>query len=601
MDPLNYVVPECIDLILQHLIFHQVLNLTLVSPTWSETVHNSSVAMRRMTFVLRPESYQKLQKSSRRYQSIRVLHDDIMIQKQIFLSPILQSLRFLRSLSFYGTFDKLCIEDFFNNIGRLTHNFRVEHLTFYGNVANINFLIRKFIAIKEYETITLIAFEKESFRSIFNQLRTKKSVLCGMKIRNFCFNETLRNDCVNELHLSTTKIDKNSIKALLESFRSLKVLKIENEDLMKSNAQRAFIEANSSRNLEVKIISNPSVDHFLLLCNPEVQNLIFQHFSGEDLLNVSLVSKIWFNLSKSKVSENLKYNLISSMITKRTYDNVETTLNESISSFIRIHPYTSTMKELTLEIKPKSISSLVQLFSFRRFNNLKLLNVTCHEQSSLDDLRLPTSLEFLYLTNFTLGHRNQSTSFFEFLAEAKGLKDLQFYETKGLESLFTTNISNRVRFKLRRLRLFIDETNSEVSKNFQSFINSQAQSLEGLSLNQIHAETVNAIAQSSCLTSLEVRSIDNEIRSMEFRPKIESLFELKVPTLHFEDAKILMKLAPKLRKIYMFCLSHEFLQFLEKKFTFLEELNFTRREKMFHNDFNINKSLKLRRKPFYGE
>lgn len=601
-NPVSFVVPDCFDLILQHFKWYEILTLSLVSTSWARTVNDSSAAMKKITFVLWPESSTRLQKSTRRYQSIRVCHDDIEIQRANFLSSILTSLQWLRSLSFNGTFGQLCIDDFFNKLERNSQNLHVHHLTFYGNNSNIDLLLKRFTALKIYRSITLIAFEKETFINLLNLLRAEKLFLIGMKIKKLNLTGLSQNDCVTELHLSRTKIDTISIEGLLKMLNRLKILNIADWEAINYVSKRKLVEMCSPLRLEMRIISTPPADYFLLSSTPNIHNLILQHLSGEELLNVSIVSKAWFNLSKGKISKDLQFNLLSTKITSRSYENVSTTMTENLSSVVKLSHYTSNLRELNLELEPRSITNLIFLLSNHSFNNLTLLNVSCHESSLLDNLKLPTTLKILHLSNFHLGSPDLSSAFFQFLSEAKALEDLQFSDSRGLEKLFTTNVARRTQFKLRSLKLIVDEAIPEVSQNFRSFLKIQARTLEVLIINEIHADTIEHLAENSCITSLDVQSLHISPEGLEFLKALDFLKELKVPTIeNFEDVKVLLKLAPNVEKVYLFRLSETCLNFLQTFMTHLREIQFTRRQKLIPNISDIKMGIKLRRNSFYGD
>lgn len=581
LDPVKVVLPECLELMFQHLMCHQILNLSLVSPSWAKSVDESYVALKRITFVLRPENFNNLQKSSRKYQNVRVFHDDILIQRADFLSPLLMALKSKRSLSFSGRFGKACIEDFFDKLTENIGDFCVDHLTFYGTVSNAAMLLKRFAAIKEYSTITLIAFGKGTFRNdVINQLRAGKVILKSLSLCKLNRTELVQNSSIKELHFSKVTIDKESAEHLVKLFINLKMISVDNWDLMRSDVQQLLRE-RCIAGFECRIMPNLPVDYFMVLSAPNVQNLISQHFSCEDLISVSTVSKSWFNMSKVKISKTVEYNLFSSFVTKRTYENVNTVVDEDIISVIKTFPFTFTLKELSVELMPKSITNLVYLFKFQHFRNLTLLNVTCHESSPLDDLKLPTTLETLHLTNFQLTSDDAvSTTFYESLAQAKALVNLQFFETVGLDKLFSTDIAKTLEFKLRALRLLVDETNSEMVENFRSFLKSQLKTLETLSVNKVHVDTIRVIAENSCITSLEILSFAGSLESLNVAKDIETLTDLLVPTIKsFEDLKFLLKLAPKLRKIHLFRLSETSLEYLRKNFNHLQEIRFTKGQK----------------------
>ena len=593
LDPLDRLPSEYHDLIFQHFRCKPLLNLSCVSSSWAQKIGTSSVAMKKVYVNYNHDSKHVISESLRSYQNIKI-KQDIMNQEESFLLKLLKFSSTMNSLSFEGFYEVERIEKFSECL-RIKHqtpliNFPLKHLRFFGEVTNIDKILLYFsimlgiVGRDAYESIELNALSSETFAKTFQYLQAKKLILNGMEVGNLSLSRFVYLTTIEHLQISLTTLDEESAELLRDHCIALKQFTIDDWNFLDEDAKNVFInlechEAEQELVVEELIRHNEDWTAHTLT---ELHDYVFQHLSFEELMNSSTVSREWFEASSKMIEEksvfDTKHSDIPTKNRKRRYQNIHATINEEIN-IMKILPFAENLTELYLEVMPESNDHIVTLFSKAppAFNKLNLLELACHENSTLDNLKLPITLKTLHLTNFTLNAVTlHDTDFFNFLCKAKELSELKFFQSFGLENLFKSDVSEIFPFNLKTLKLPILKRVNEVKNNFDKFLLSQSKSLEDLSLHKVNVCTIQKLTIGFKLKSFGFMFVEGS--SMEIKGQMTTITDLQLPQIkgrtHFASLKRYMSIAPDMKIVHVYRLNENILLHLQENFKKLEEIRY---------------------------
>lgn len=585
-DPMIHIVPECHDLIFQHFRYQHMKVLKMVSQIWARSVEASTELLNKSRFVLTPENKDVLMNTPRRYWHIKA-KQDVLNNDPEFLKVLIIFLPTLKSLSFEGSFDD-CINTFFEELEALNDAnilSNLEHLTLFGDVTNIELFLSRFTSIKgrsssikrkEFKSIELIALRCEVFWSIFKHLRSQTLVLRSMNIRNVSRNDLVYMKSVKQLRLISSKIDRESAEALRQYFYDLGVLEIDNFNSLPDRVRQVFKDG-SIRSMEILNLPTPTLDDFMVHLPEAIHSLIFQHLICEDLTKLSTVSKTFFNFTSKAVAKTATYNSFSSNQTRRCYENVNTTISHDIICMSKVHSFVPWLKELYLEVQGDSIQNVSIMFSQRNFPLLTTLSIACHQKSVLDNIKFPTTIETLHLSNFIFApDMPELTPFYRFLEQAVNLVELQFFDTTGIENLFKNDLSANFPFNLKALKLQIQNDDFEIHENIDLFLKRQSKSLQKLILHKADVKTIKMIVERCNLTMFGLWHVrESEEDLIDCTDQMENLNEIQLPIV--KNANVLkhfLKFGVNVKVVHVYVLSDKLLDYLRNVCKSLEEIRF---------------------------
>lgn len=595
-DPLQRLSSEDVDLIFQHFRCKPLLNLSQVSQSWAAEINKSFFVMKKTSFNFSDESQSTLMESSRKYQNIRVIQDTFNHDPE-YLPKLLNLIRSLRSLSFQGDFEMSCIQEFFQKFKMNTAvgECHLNHLTFIGEVTNIEKILCEFSNIlslmnkKSYESIELIEVPSNTFSNIFKNLWTRKLILKGMNISlpnadGFCGQKFM-----THLEMFSTRIDKPVAEKLRDFCFNLETLSIDDLNSLDEEVKQLFTNHPVAKPLRILILPAPNIHDFIIRLPEELHAQIFQHLTREDLMSTSAVCKTFFNFSKKFIESRFVYNSMRRTALKRKYQNLDVVILNDVICLNKIFSLAQNLREMTIEVEPEAIKNVVFLFSLQKFQNLTLLNIASHYNATLDDLRFPTSLKILHLTNFTLTLMSQHPEgipFYKFLKNATHLIELKMFDSFGMEKLFQSNVfqhASKFPFKLQTLKLPIHDNSNGVQENFDEFLISQSKSLEYLGLHKVHVKTLQTLTQSRFkLKFLGILIVEGSMENLNDRAgSLLTLNELQLPQIRDENQLTILSpligLAPNVERVHVLLLTADMLHHLHKTLKSLKEIHFSRK------------------------
>lgn len=577
IDPMLHVNAYCVELILHHLRCRQLLSLGTVSKSWHKIIGNSHVAMKQTSYNLNCDSKGALERSSRNYQSIKV-KQDIENPEPDFLLALLKFITTLRFLSIEGKLHGDSIAEFFYELNLITNVFNLQHLTFIGNVGNIETILENFSLMKTFDSLTMSEVSSRTFSTILKFANTKKLILKNMNLSDPAMNEYQYRQEIQKLHMSRTKCDRASLEAIFDFCPNIKTVSFDDFESLDEDV-KILIESHSN-NMRVEAMPKPRVIDIIVQLPEPLHEMIIQHLSHEELMDTSEVSTTWFNFTKKFICDRSIFNLESRHDRKRNYGNFHATINEDLISLNNFFPIGSCLKEACIEVLPNSVRNVKFLFTIRNFPNLTMLNLACHENATLDNLKFPTTLKVLHLSNFTFrSEKPETTQFFKFLTQAKHLIDLQFFACSKLENLFNADVSESVSFKLQSLRIPFIECFSQVDEKFNKFLKTQSESMEMLSLAKVNINTICNLCDGFKLKSFGFLSISGLVDDLINRKcSMETVEEIQIPLIAREkQVEVLdpyLKLAPNMKTLCIQNLTDVLLTHLRESFKLLEEIRY---------------------------
>lgn len=568
-DPLAHIPLDCHDLIFQHIRKKTLLNLSKVSSSWYKYFGENFKVMERTIFNFKDESQDALNSSSRHYQCVRI-RQEITNQNVDFLAKLSKFLPYVRSISFEGLFTAECVELFFDAIDE--HTLKLEHLSFVGEDTNISLLMQKFSVLKTYNTITLIGVTTQEFSRIFKNLNTSKLILKNLKLNQLLVPEFQPQPAINQVEILMSTVDENSITTLINNCGNLASIKFDNWDQLSESVKTLVTSYNN-----VRLEKSEKINLDPTLRIPEyLQALIFQHLPHEEILSTSTLSKTWFNYTKDVIAEQHMFFLRNSSVTKRNYCNIFFTIRRSFNAII---PLTMHLKEITIEIMPGTINHVTLLFSIFNFPKVKYLNLSCHQSEALKDLQVPTSaLTQLVLTNFFfVSKAPQLTRFFKVLASAEKLKTLQFIDCRGLENLFSIDVTKFFFLSLQQLRF--NYQHDEIKENVCNFLLSQRNSLKFLSLGTVDSLTVCKLFDDLKLTSFGLKRLIGPTEALQKRKfEHDTLTHLTIAQNELHVLKTVRRLIKNIQSLHVKELSNELLSYVQENLQSVNEVRFVERK-----------------------
>lgn len=404
-----------------------------------------------------PKSRSQLLTSSKKYESIEVYHEDVINQDDEFLKPIFIFLDSLKSLTFKGAYTDSCIDCFFNELKRddVRKRFHVENLTFMGDIRNTELILSKFYDIKKFTTVTFFGMKSEKFCNILAKTQnTKNIVLKDMDIREIDRTFFTLQGHIEKIVLSMTKISRGALKDLMNHIPSLREIKTNNLSSLDVDTKDLFTRIDDDQDYRIEISPTlPSRDFFIGL--PEhLHNFVLLHFNVEDLLNVSQVSTTCYKFTREAIRKKVLFNSLheADHEPRNNYENIEIAINDT-NSLSRFASFRA-LKEVNLEVET-DLSGVYWIFAEQlSSHNLTIISITCHKKLQLDDLKLPATVEILYLSNFKMEATDPTTtSFYTSLVKAKALENLEFNKVTGLEKMFVSDLSKGFTAQLKRFIL----------------------------------------------------------------------------------------------------------------------------------------------------
>lgn len=595
-DPLHRLSSNDLELVFQHFRCKPLLNLSQVSQSWAEEINQSFFVMKKTSFNFSDESQSVLMESTRKYQNIRVTQD-IFNHDPEYLPKLLNLIRSLRSLSFQGDFEMSCVREFFQKFKMNTAvgECRLDHVTFIGEVTNIEKILCEFSNMlplmnkNSYESIELIEVPSNTFSNIFKDLRTRKLILKGMIISRPNADGFCGQKFMTHLEMFSTRIDKAVAEKLRDFCFNLETLSIDDLNSLDEEVKLLFTQHPVAKPLTIVILPAPNFHDFIVRLPEELHSLIFQHLTREDLMNTTAACKTFFNFSKKFIESRFVFNSMRRTALKRKYQNLDVVILNDVICLNKIFPLAQNLREMTIEVEPEAIKNVVFLFSLQKFQNLTLLNIASHCNAPLDDLRFPTSLTILHLTNFNLKLMCQHPDripFYQFLKNAKHLIELKMFDSFGMEKLFQSNVfqhASKFPFKLQTLKLPIHDNSKGVRKNFDKFLVSQSKSLEYLGMHTVHVKTLHTLTQSRFkLKFLGILIIEGSTGTLNDRAdSLLTLNELQLPQIkgkhRLKILSPLIGLAPNVERVQVPRLTDDMLHYLHKTFKSLKEIHFSRK------------------------
>lgn len=353
------------------------------------------------------------------------------------------------------------------------------------------------------------------------------------------------------------------------SFRNLK--RIISDNILEDNIQELLIDVEF---LWTEKPQNP-LDVMLRLPT-ELHDFVFQHLEDE-MLDLSIVSKTWFEFTKNIIVNNQMFDLSNDMNApaKRKYCDFNATDN-----IIAVLELKENLLGLKIDnIDPESLIQVSSLFIRDTLQHLTFLNLSCNDTCPLDNLSFPVSLEILMLSNFSyLDPTPIETNFLNFLCRANRLRYLEFFSCQKLEKLFSVDISQFCSLQLQKLTLHINKKREDkteiwhaIKENFCRFLQSQSNTLEVLNLGTVCVDTVCKLFGSF------------QLKSFGFDKLLGSTTQLKVPGNFmvnlrvpgsFDDVKHFIKLVPRLHSLHTRILTDELVMYAKNNLKELREIRY---------------------------
>lgn len=603
LDPILNLPFECQEEIFHHLGCKQLLNVSTVCKSWREIIDESPTVMKKTVFKYNIHSKNELQRTKKKLQNIK-MKQEVISQDSEFLSHVLKFYPSLRSLSFEGIFHENAIEEFFAVLHESFHQhktkktFTLKHLSFIENYENcmgsthVDMILEKFSSFmaknlsneESFETITLCGVSFNAFLSIMKHLRCKKIILNNMTpVNNGHYRSPINmyNMFPEFLEMSMTTMNYSTLKTIIEFCPGIKTYSMSTKDQESwGDDLRNLVKIWVFKELPIKNVSDP-----LINLPEELHNLIFQHLDHEELVEISSVSKTWFNATNYLISKNTMFILRREMKIRRQYNCIFMLVKNDLNTLKKIIPFAPSLEEMIMEVEIDSVKNVMFCFSVWKFKNLTTLNLASHGTSPvpgqprepLDDLRFPETLKILHLSNFQIDSNQPGTTpFVKFLLTSK-LEDLSFFECKNLDNLFIDDVLSESSMKLQSLRLPIYKRFTSGHNNFNKFLLSQSATLEELFLHKVNVRTINEIIENFHLKSFGFFSILGRIENFNVQiqtcPSLEQL-QLAFPSL--AGLEPYLRLAPKLRILHIPKLNDKILQYVKENFGFIEEIQYAK-------------------------